>query len=138
MRSQTKTTNDLLERIALAWLDVFGGMEALTLDGETRTRGKEVDDWAMYSQIALKYNVPHQTVWFVERHNAFVRSVLQRAGCQAMTASLCVGFVAVLGLVFVMHNVLVPVNNYTRHQALLGRQPHFSSPPEGGIMATFM
>ena len=51
IKSQSKSTRDLLDGISLAWVNVFGGVHTLTLDGETGMRGKEVDDWAMYNQI---------------------------------------------------------------------------------------
>ena len=78
MRPQTKTTKDLLECMTLSWVNAFGAMKTLTLDGETGMRGKDVDDWAMYNQITLKYKAPHQKAWLVERHNALIRSALQR------------------------------------------------------------
>ena len=132
LKSQSKTTKDLLDGISLAWVNVFGGMQTLTLDGETGMRGKDVDDWAMYNQITLKYKAPHQKAWLVERHNALIRAALQRAECQVIKESLCISFSTVLGLVTFMHNALVCINNHTPYQALLGRQPHLLPPLEGG------
>ena len=42
-----------------------------------------VVDWAMRRQLAFKLNVSHQKSWLVERHNALIRSALQRAEVQA-------------------------------------------------------
>ena len=57
-------------------------MGALIFDGEIGMRGEEVDDWTMYNQITMKYKAPHQKAWLVERHNALICSVLQRAGAE--------------------------------------------------------
>ena len=97
-RLQTKSTKDLLERITLAWVDVFGGVETRILDGEAGMMGKEVDDWAVYSQIAMMYNVPHQQAWLVERHDALIRAALQRVESQVIKQSVCAGFTPVLGV----------------------------------------
>ena len=43
-------------------------MNILQLDGEIGMRGEDVDDWAMYNKIRLKYKAPHQKAWLVERH----------------------------------------------------------------------
>ena len=79
LKPQSKTTKDLLNKISLACVDVFGGMNTLTLDGETGMRGKDVDDWATYNEITLKYKAPHQKAWLVKRHNALTKATLQRA-----------------------------------------------------------
>ena len=107
-------------------------MQTLTLDGETGMRGKDVDDWAMYNQITLKYKAPHQKAWLVERHNALIRAALQRAEAQVIKESLCISFTTVLGLVTFMHNALVCINNHTPYQGLLGRQPSLLPLLEGG------
>lgn len=54
-------------------------MNTFTIDAETGMRGKEVDDLAMYSQIAMKHRALHQKTWLVERHNASIKSTLHRA-----------------------------------------------------------
>ena len=79
MVSPSRRTSDLLDCISGSWIDVFGPMKVLTLDGETGMRGKEVDDFAMYNQTTMKYKSPHQKAWLVERHNALIRSALHRA-----------------------------------------------------------
>ena len=129
---RSKTTKDLLSAISSSWVSIFGNMQVLTLDGEIGMRGKDVDDWAMYNQVTLKYKAPHQKAWLVERHNALIRSALQRAETQVTKESLCVSFNVVLGLVTSMHNALVSINNYTPYQALLGRQPALLPPPPRG------
>ena len=63
-------------------------------------RSNEADDWAMFSQVELKYEAPHQTPWLVDRRNALIRSVSQRAESQAIKESL-------LGLGTFVHNALV-------------------------------
>ena len=89
--SPSRKTQDLLDCISGSWVDVFGNMKTLTLDQETGMRGKEVDDWAMYNQIAMKYKAPpHQKAWLVERHNALIRNALQKAETQVISESLCV------------------------------------------------
>ena len=118
--------------ISLAWVNVFGGMETLTLDGEIGMRGKDVDDWAMHNQIILKCKAPHQKAWLVERQNALIRAGLRRAEAQVIQESLCISFQTVLGLVTFMHNAIVCINNHTPYQALLGRQPSLLPPLEGG------
>ena len=72
-------TQDLLDRISVAWVNVVGHMKGLALDGETGMRSKEADGWALYNQVALTYNEPHQKAWLVERQNAPIRSALERA-----------------------------------------------------------
>ena len=62
-------------------------------------RGKEGDDWAMCSQVTMEYETPHQKAWLVERHNALIRSAVQRAEAQVIKKSLCISFTTVLGLV---------------------------------------
>lgn len=72
-RTPSKTSKDLLDCISNARVNVFWGMNTLTLDGGSGVKGKEVDDWAMYNQITIKYNSPMQKAWLVERHNALIR-----------------------------------------------------------------
>ena len=48
VRSQSRTTNDSSDCISLAWVNVFGGMHILRLDGEIVMRGKEVDDYTKH------------------------------------------------------------------------------------------
>ena len=59
----SKDTADFLECISKSWVTVFGDMTTLTLDGERGMRAKEVDDWAIYKQITLKFKAPHQKIW---------------------------------------------------------------------------
>ena len=47
-------------------------------------KGKEVDDWAMYNQVTMKYKSPRQKAWLVERHNALIRSALHRSEAQVI------------------------------------------------------
>ena len=100
------------------------------LDCEIGMKGKEADDWAMYNQITVKYEAPHQKAWSVERHKALIRSALQCAESQGIKESLRVNFVAVLGLVTFMRDGLVSINNRTPYQALLGRRFHLLPPLE--------
>ena len=95
-------------------------------------RATDVGGWAMYNQVALKWKAPHQNAWLVERHNALIRSALQRAEFQALKESLCASFVTVFGLVTFMHNALTSINNHIPYQALLGRQPHLLPQLGGG------
>ena len=132
LKIASKSVKDLLDGISLAWVNVFGGMQTLTLDGEIGMRGKDVDDWAMYNQVTLKYKAPHQKAWLVERHNALIRAALQRAEAQVIKESRCISFTTVLGLVTFMRNAFVCINNRTPCQALLGRQPSLLPPLEGG------
>ena len=88
--SPSKRTTDLLDCISGSWIDVFGNMKVLTLDGETGMKGKDVDDWAMYSQTTMRYKAPHQKAWLVERHNALIRNALQKAESQVIKESLCI------------------------------------------------
>ena len=113
------------------WVNIFVAPKTLILDGESWMRGKDVDDWAMYRHTALKFKAPHQKAWLVERHNALIRSALQRVEAQVLKESLCVSFVILLGLITFMHNALTSINNHTPYQALLGRQPHLLPPLEG-------
>lgn len=124
IRSSSKSINDSLDCISIAWGNVFGNMQTLTLDGETGMRGKEVDDYATCSQISMKYMPPYQNALLVERHNALIRSALQRAEAQVIKESLCISFNAMPGLVAFMHNSLVLITNHTPYQALPGRRPH--------------
>ena len=132
IKSQSKSTRDLLDGISLAWVNVFGGVQTLILDGETGMRGRAVDAWAIYNQITLKYKAPHQKAWLVERHDALIRSAVQRAESQVIKESFCISFTIVLGVVTFLHNALVCINQHTPYQALLGRQPHLLPPLEGG------
>lgn len=68
----------------------------------------------------------------MERHNALIRSALQRFGSQVIKDSLVVSFVTAQGFVTFIHNALISINNDTPYQALLGRQSHFLPPVEGG------
>ena len=111
---------------------MLGDMQTLTLDGETGMNGKEVDDWAMYNQIPMKYKSPRQKAWLVERHNASIRFVLQRVATQVIKESLWVNFNTMFALVTFMHNALVCINQHIPYQALLGRQPNLVPPLEGG------
>ena len=101
-------------------------------DGETGMRGKQVDGWAMYNQIAMTHEAPHEKAWLVEMHNALVRSALQRAESQVIKEPLCVSCGIVTGLVTFMHKAFVPINAHTPYQALLGIRPHSVQPLEGG------
>lgn len=74
--------------------------------------GKEVDDWAMYNQISMKHEAPHQKASLVERHNVLIRPALQRAEAQCVKGSLCVSVGAVFGLVTFMHNPFTFINNH--------------------------
>ena len=132
--ASSKSTSDLLNCISTSWVSVFGNTKTLTLDGGTLVRAMEVDDWAMFNQVAPKYKTPHQTAWLVERErrNALTRSALQHCESQVLKESLVVSFVTVLGFVAVMHNAFTSINNHTPYQALLGRQPHLLPPFEGG------
>ena len=85
-------TTDLLDCISNSWISIFGSMTILALDGENGMRAKEVDDWAMHNQVILRYKAPRQKVWFVERHNVLLRSIVQRVESQAFKQSLCVSF----------------------------------------------
>ena len=123
VRSISRTIRGLSECISIAWVNVLGGMSALIFDGETRVKGKEVDDWAMWSQMAMNHKAPRQKARS-ERHNAFIRGALQRAESHVIKESLCVSSTSVLGLVAFKHNALVPINDHTPYQALFGRQPH--------------
>lgn len=73
-------------------------------------RGKEFDDWAMYSQIAMTHKAPHQTAWLVERHDAAIRSA-SRAEAQVIKESLCISSNIVFGLATSMHNAFVSIIN---------------------------
>lgn len=95
-------------------------------------KSKEVDDWAMYNQMAMKYKSQRQRAWLLERHNAFIRGGLQHAESQVIKESLCVSFGIVLGLVVFMHNAFVYINDHTPYQAVSVRQPHILPPLEGG------
>lgn len=68
----------------------------------------------------------------VERHNAFIRSALQRAGSRVIKELLCISSTAALGLAIYMHNAIICSNNNTSYQALVGRRPHLLPPLEGG------
>ena len=83
-RSSSKSIRDLLDNISLAWVNVSGGMQTRTLDGERGMKGKEADGWAKYNQMTTKYYAPHLKAWLVERHNALIRSTLQRAEAQVI------------------------------------------------------
>lgn len=113
MMFPTRSTRDLLDRISIAWVNVFGGMKVLTLDGETGTRRNDIDHWARYNQIALKFEAPHQKAWLVERHDALIRSASQRAESHVIKESLCVSFGTIFGLVAFMHIALVSIDNST-------------------------
>ena len=76
-------------------------------------RGKEIDDYATYSRVTMRYKAPRQKSWLVERHNALIRSALQRAEAQVIKESLRISFATVLGLVAVMQNAFVSINNHT-------------------------
>ena len=95
-------------------------------------RAKEVDDRAMYNQVTLKFKVPHQKLWLVSRHDALIRSALQRAESQCIKESLCINVAIALGLATVMHNAPTCINNHTQYQALLGRHPICYPHLEGG------
>ena len=69
---------DLLDCIAIAWANVPGGLRTLTLDGESGTKGKGVDDWAMYNHMFVCHTAFDQKAVLLERQDAFVRSALQR------------------------------------------------------------
>ena len=128
----SRSINDLLRRISLVWVNVFGGIGVFTCDGEIGMRGKAVGDWAMCDQFAIKDKAPHQTGWLVEGHNALIRSALQRAEAQAINETFCISSNIALGLVTFMHNALVFVNNRIPYQALLDRHPQLLPPFEGG------
>ncbi len=78
----------LTHGIPLAWVNVFGGMWTLTLDGDTSMRGKEADDWVAYSQITLKHETPHQKAWLIDRHNAIIGAAVQRTESQIINKNL--------------------------------------------------
>ena len=88
-------------------------MTILTFDGETGMRANEVDDWATYGRVTSKYKAFHQKVWFVERHDALIRSALQFVESYAVKEIFVVSFVTVLGLVSFIHNVLASINKHT-------------------------
>lgn len=137
--SPSRSTRDLSDRMSVTWVNVFGNMKVLTLDGETGVRPKEVDDSAMYNQDASKHEAFHKTAWLVERHNAPIVSALQRADSQVIGDLLWVSFVTVSGLVTSMHNAMFAINSHTFYQALLGRQPHLFPLIEGwyhGVLDT--
>ena len=113
-RTPTTTIRGLLGCMSVSWINVFGGMKTSNIDGETGMKGKEVDDWCMCGQVAIKHKAPHQKAWLVERHDAPIRSTFQRAGSQVARKLLCVSSTSVLGLVTFMHE----------HQ-----QPHPTSSP---------
>ena len=58
--AQSKSTIDLLNCISTSWVTLFGDMKTLTMDGESGMRAKEIDDWAIHSQVTLKYKAPDQ------------------------------------------------------------------------------
>lgn len=132
VKSPSRSTRDLPDCIANALVNVFCNMKVRTFDGETGMRCKEVDDLAMCSQMVLKQKALHQTAWLVERHNAFVRSALQRAESHAIKESLRISANTVQGLVTFMHNDVASLNLRTPHRALLGRRAHLLPPLEGG------
>ena len=107
MMSPSRSIMDLPDCISVAWANVFGNLKVLILDGGTGMRSNEADDWAMYSQAALKHKAFHQKAWLVERHNAFIRSALQGAETHAIKESLRVSLVTVLGLVTFRRNASV-------------------------------
>ena len=84
IKSRSTTIRDLSDSMSIAWINAFGNMTVLTLDGDSGMRGKEADAWAMCSQLALKYKAPHRKAWLVERHNAVIRSALQTAESQVI------------------------------------------------------
>lgn len=129
--AKARSTTDLLDCISNSWIMVFGSMRTLTLDGGSGMRAKDVDDWAMYNHVALKRKAPHQKAWLVERHNALIRSALQRAESQAIKESLRASFVTLLGLLAFMHSALTRINSHTPYQAPLGRQLNLLPPLEG-------
>lgn len=128
VKPQFRTTRHLLECISLAWVNVFGGMGTLTLDGEIGMGGEEVDDWAMYGQMAMKHKSRHQKAWLVERHDVSIRSASHRAGPQVIKESFWITCNVVLSLVAFMHNAFVSVDGHTPYQAIVGWQPN-SLPP---------
>ena len=95
MRSPPRGTRDLFDCISITWANVCGRVEVLALDGETGMRSREAGVSAMCSPIAFKYKAPHQTTWFVERHNALIRSAPQRAESKVSKESLCVSSVTI-------------------------------------------
>ena len=110
--------------VFLAWVNVFGGVQTFTSDVGTEMQCMEVDDFAMYHQIAVKHNVLLQKAWLDERRNAPIRSTLQGAEAQVINESFCSSFNIVLGLVIFLHDAFVPINNRTPYKVLRGRQPH--------------
>lgn len=128
----SRGARDLLHRISVTWINVFCDMKLRTLGGEPGMRPKEADDWAMCSQVAFKYKAFHETAWPSERHNASIRSALQRAETQVIEERLCVSPVIALGWVPFMHDPLVSINNLTLYQPLQGRRPHLFPPLECG------
>lgn len=107
-----KSTTDLLDCISISWVTVIGSPEMLTLDGGSGMRAKEVDNWALYNQVTFKHKAPHQKLWLVARHNALIRSALQRVESQVIKESLVVSSVTVLGLVTFMQHSLTSINSH--------------------------
>ena len=132
MMSFSRSIRDLQDCISMVWVNVSGGLEVLTFDGETGMRSKDVNDWVKYSQLFFKYKAPHQKTFFVQRHSALIRSASQRAGSQVIKESLCVRFSTVFGLVTFMHFVSISISNRTPHQTFPGRRPILLPPFEGG------
>ena len=56
-------------------------------------RSTQVDDWAMFNQVKLKYKAPHQKAWLFGGHNALIRTTLQRAKTHVIKEPLCASFV---------------------------------------------
>ena len=132
MTCPSRSIRDLLDCISIVGNNVFGGMTVAVSDGQAGMRSQVADDLAMCNQIAFKLKAPHQTALRVERHNALIRSAVQRAESQVFRKSLFASFVAVFGLVGFMHDVFGSINSHTPYQVLFGRQPHPLPPLEGG------
>ena len=84
MLSHSCSTMGLFDCMPVAWVNVFGGMQVLSLDGETGVGSTQAGAWVTCSQATLKHKTPHQQAWLVERHDALMRSALRFAEAQVM------------------------------------------------------
>ena len=126
----SKHDSTLLAAIDRSWIQLFGAMEKLIVDGEggmaseffkteMRRRGVEVDPRA-----------PRQHARFIERRGAILRHALHTTEEQLEREGIFAQFDSMLANSIFAGNSLTHVGGVTPYNVVFGRQPHMLPPLE--------
>ena len=126
--STSRSEDQLLENIAVAWTSIFGPMKTLVTDPESGLNTPSAIGRLKRTGTILKIKGKDQHARYVERRGAVLRHSLHVAQTQADREGLNITFKELLAHCTFAGNSLTHVGGVTPYQVVMGRQPSMLPP----------